>query len=271
MQDSHIIVERADSICTITINRPAKYNTLCPELLQNMTAVMRSINSDPSIHVVILRGAGERAFCAGYDLSLVPVAAQGCSERATGSETITPEEDLLNATVESISDCRYPVVAMIYGPCVGAGCDLASACDLRLASDTAKFAIPAVRRGVTYPPGSIIRLINLIGANATRELLFTAEFIDAARAREIGLVNRVVDAEELKEAVYSLARVIAANGPLSLAATKKIVTKYLQMRRLSPEDEEEVRHLAARCVESADFQEGIRAFLEKRQPQFQGK
>jgi enoyl-CoA hydratase len=271
VQDKPILAEKSDSICTITINRPEKQNTLCPELLQDMIGLFSSLNSDSSVRVVLLRGSGEKVFCAGYDLSILPAAVQEHSQRTAQGETITPEEDLLNVAVEAISDCRCPVIAMIYGPCVGAGCDLASACDLRLASHTARFAIPAVRRGVVYPIESIHRLMNLVGLAATKELLLTAEFIDAARAKEIGLVNRVVDARELGEAAYSLARQMAANSPLGVAATKKTIAKHLHMGRLPPADEEEVRRLAVQCAESSDFREGLRAFLEKRPPRFQGQ
>lgn len=271
MQQKPVIVEKSDSICTITINRPEKQNTLCPELLKDMTAAIRSLNSDMSVRAVVLRGAGEKIFCAGYDLSLLSGVVQEHSERMAQGEPPTSEADLLNMAVEAIYDCRCPVIAMIYGPCVGAGCEVAAACDLRLASHTARFAIPAVRRGVVYPPSCVHRLMSLVGTAAAKELLLTAEFIDAARAKEIGLVNRVVDARELAEAAYSMARVIAANGPLGLAATKKTIAKYLQAGRLSPADEQEVQNLAMQCAESADFHEGIRAFLEKRQPRFQGK
>lgn len=271
MQDRSMIIEKADYICTITINRPEKHNTLCPELLQDMTAVFRSLNVDPSVRAVVLRGAGEKVFCAGYDLSILPKAVQSYSERMSKGETITPEEDLLNVAVEAISGCRCPVIAMIYGPCVGAACELAVASDLRLASHTARFAIPAVRRGTPYPLDGIRRLLNVVGVGAAAELLYTAEFIDAARAKEIGLVNRVVDAQQLREATYAMARTIASNGPLGLMVTKKTIGKYLQAGGPSPADEEDLRRLAMQCVESADFQEGIRAFFEKRQPQFQGK
>lgn len=271
MPDTPVTVENTGSVCTITLNRPRKHNTLCPELLRDLKAVVQSVDADPSVHVVVLRGAGEKVFCAGYDLSLLPVALEAHSRSTAQGEATTPEEDLLNAAVGAILDCRCPVIAMIYGPCVGQGCDLAAACDLRLASHTAKFAVPAVRRGVPYPADSIMRIMNLLGVGATKELLLTGEFIDAIRAKEIGLVNRVIDSTELRETTYSLAHVIAANGPLGLSATKKTIHKYLQVRQLSPADEAEVHAMAMRCAASADFQEGVRAFLEKRQPRFQGK
>ncbi len=271
MQDKPILVEKSDFICTVTINRPGKHNTLNPDILRELTALFKSLDGDSSVRVVVLRGAGEKSFCAGYDLSLVPAAVEGHSQKMAQGETATPEQDLLDTAVQAISDCPCPVIAMIYGHCIGAGCDVATACDLRLASHTARFAIPAVRRGVIYPPGSIHRIISLVGLSATRELLLTAEFIDAARAKEIGLVNRVVDAKELAEVTYSMARSVAGNSPLAMAATRKAIAKHVQMKRLSPSDEEELQRLAFQCVRSADFQEGLRAFLEKRPPRFQGK
>ncbi len=271
MQHEPVLVQKSDAVCTITINRGEKQNTLNPEVLQGLAAAIRSAGSDPGTRAIVLRGAGEKVFCAGYDLSLLPGTVEGFSEKRGQGENVSPEEDLMNLAVETVWDCPVPVIAMVYGPCVGAGCDLAAACDLRLASHTARFAVPAVRRGLAYPPKSVHRLVNLVGAAATRELLLTGAFVDAARAREIGLVNRVVDAAGLAEATYSLAGAIAANGPLGLAATKKIIARYVQARQLSPADEAEVQEMAMRCAQSADFQEGVRAFLEKRQPRFQGK
>jgi enoyl-CoA hydratase/carnithine racemase len=271
MQEKPVLVEKANGVCTITINRGEKQNTLNPDVLRGMIAAIRSTGSDPSTRAVVLRGAGEKVFCAGYDLSILPGTVRSFSDRKAQGEEITPEEDLINLSIEAVSDCPVPVIAMIYGPCVGAGCDLAVACDMRLASHTARFAIPAVRRGLAYPPKSVHRLMNLVGAAATREMLLTGAFVDAGRAREIGLVNRVVDAGELAEATYSLAGVMAANGPLGVDATKKIIASYLRVGRLSAADEAEAQNMAMRCAQSADFQEGVRAFLEKRQPRFQGK
>ena len=270
MKEKPILVEIDDSVCTITINRAEKRNTLCPEVLRDMAAALRSMGSDPSTRAVILRGAGEKTFCAGYDLKALPAAQVHPEGTAQGEET-SSEENLIEVAVEAVSDCPVPVIAMIYGPCVGAGCDLALACDLRLAAHTARFAITAVRRGLAYPPKGVHRLIGVVGVAAASELLLTGQFIDAARAKEIGLVNRVVDADDLAEATCSLSRAIAANGPLGVAATKEIIAKYLRVGRLSPAEQADAQALAMRCAHSADFAEGVRAFQEKRQPHFQGK
>lgn len=268
MPDRLVVLEKADSICTITINRPEKQNTLCPEMFPEMIDAFKSVNADPSVRVVVLTGAGEKVFCAGYDLSALSVAVQDYSDKMARGESFSPAEDLMGAALDTMSECRCPVLAMISGSCIGAGLELAMGCDLRIAAQGARFATPAVRRGLIYSPDGIRRLLNLVGVSAAAELLLTAEVIDSSKAREIGLVNRVVDVREIREVTYSMARVIALNGPLGLAATKKTIAKYVRAGRLTADDEEEVRQLAIQCINSGDFQEGIQAFLEKRQPQF---
>lgn len=271
MQENMITMQRQDLVCTISLNRPDKSNALCLELLKQLIEVLNATNDDPSVRVIVLRGAGDKIFSAGYDLVQLPSTAREWSDRmAEGGQTL-PEEDLLKVAVESIINHRCPAIAMIYGPVMGSSCDLIAGCDLRLAADTARFGIPAVKRGVLYHPEGIQRLIDLVGVAGAKETLLTGDLIDAQRAKEIGLVNQVVAAKDLEDATYSLASRMARNAPLAVTGSKVLISKLLKKRSLSQEDEKESKALMARCFGSYDFQEGMRAFAEKRAPKFEGR
>lgn len=251
-----LLVEKKDYICTVSINRPERRNALNPEVVHRLRETFSSIKPGDDIRVVILRGAGDKAFCSGADL-----------------EAIIGEEDggnVLQRAIESVIACPCPVIAMIYGYAVGAGCDLAAACDFRIIADSARIGINPVKLGLVYFPKSIERFIKLIGVAYTRELFFTGKFFTAQRAKEMGLVHYVVPAEQLEETTYSLAREIAENAPLAIAGMKAIINKLLY-QKLSPEEEAEMRAIMESSWKTEDVQEGVRAFLEKRKPEFKGK
>lgn len=251
-----LLVERKDYICTVSINRPERRNALNPQVVHRIRETFSSIKPGGDIRVVILRGAGDKAFCSGADL-----------------EAIIGEEDggnILQRAIESVIACPCPVIAMIYGYAVGAGCDLAAACDFRIIADSARIGINPVKLGLVYFPKAIERFIRLIGIAYTKELFFTGKFFTAQRAQEMGLVHYVVPAEQLEDTTYALAREIAENAPLAVAGMKAIINKLLY-QRLSPEEEAEMRAIMESSWQTEDVQEGVRAFVEKRKPEFKGR
>lgn len=251
-----VLVETKEHICTVSLNRPEKRNALNPELLRLMKDTFTSIKPGGEIRVVVLRGVGEKAFCAGADLTAV------LSEEGGG--------DIIQDALESVVACPCPVIAMIYGYAVGAGCDLAAACDFRIIADSARMGINPVKIGLVYSPKAIARFINLIGPGYTRELFFTGRFFTAQRAKEMGLVNYVVPENELLATTYSLAQEIAENAPLAVAGVKSVINTFLD-RKLSPEEEAEMRAIVRHARQTEDMKEGVQAFAEKRKPEFRGK
>ena len=254
-----LLINIENSICTVTVNLPQKHNILTRETFTEISSILRSVGEDGNSRVVILRGAGEKAFSAGYDI-----------KRLTQTEDVD-NEDPLEEVILAIENCSIPVIAMIYGYCIGAGCGLASACDLRLAADNARLGITAARLGTIYPPGATLRLINLVGIAAAKEMLYTGRMYDAVKAKEIGLVNQVVMRNNLAKTTYDLAREIADNSPLSVRGCKKIISRLSDYHSLNNEEREEFLSLQKQTGESHDLKEGSRAFSEKRKPVFRGE
>lgn len=254
-----LLVEVEAGVCTLIINRPEKRNILNPEIFSRISETLRAISEDRQIRVAILRGAGEQAFSAGYDISQL------------SSLDDSAIDDPLEDVMLTIENCTIPVIAMIFGYCIGGACGLATACDLRLAADNARLGVTTAKLGLVYPPSAIIRLINLVGVSAAKELLYTGRLIDAEKARDMKLIDQVVPSEDLANATYNLAREIADNSPISVRGTKSVISKLLTHQVLSPEVREEYMALQEQIADSQDFKEGQKAFAEKRKPRFSGK
>ena len=253
-----ILTAVTDTVLTITLNRPGKRNALTSGMVAALRTIFARVATDDGIRVLVVAGAGP-AFCAGLDLR--ELAAQ----RAAGAVETHPLEEALQA----LEGCPQPTIAAVQGDAVAGGCELALHCDLRVASESARFAMPLARIGIVVPVTLTWKLVDTIGAAATKELLFTGEALDARAALGLGLVNRVVPSAELATAAQTLALHIARQAPLSVRAMKAFVQRLNEHRRTLPR--EDLERLAHEVRSSADAQEGLAAQQERRVPIFRGR
>ena len=247
-------------IATVVINQPDRRNAMSLAMWDQLGEVVRRLDADPGVRVTILRGAGTTAFSAGADISEFE------EHRSTPEKALAYNRRVSQAA-HLLIHYRKPLVAMIYGFCVGGGLEMALACDLRIAADSAVFGIPAARLGISYGHEDIKRLVDLVGPANARYIFFTGDpRIPAERAYHMGLVDELVPADGLEARVRGLAEQIAANAPSSLLWAKKGIEDVLRDPSLSSvanSDEE-----AAQLFGTEDFKEGVAAFLEKRPPRF---
>jgi enoyl-CoA hydratase/carnithine racemase len=256
-----IRVEREGALGWLIFDHPERRNAISHEMWQALPAAARALDEDPAVRVVLLRGAGEVAFVSGADIS----EFEG---RRSGADAAADYEATTGRAFGAISAIGKPVLAMIHGFCVGGGLATALAADLRYAADDAQLAIPAARLGLAYHPGGVEALAALVGPSAAKEILFTARRYAAGEALALGLVNRVFPKAGLEREVREIALAIAANAPLTLRSAKVVVR---ELGREGPaRDRAAMAESIRRCFDSADYKEGVRAFLEKRPPRFEG-
>ena len=258
----HIQVAEADGIATITLNRPDKLNAFIGHMRRDLAEALEHAGSDRSVCVVIVTGAG-RAFCAGGDVAFMAELMQ-----RRDSEEFSRILGAGRRVILAIRQMTKPVIASINGPASGAGCNLALACDLRIAANNATFSQSFAKVGLHPDWGGTYFLPRLVTPNKACELFFLGDSIDANEAARLGIVNQVVAPEELENATMRLAHRLRAAPPIALAAAKHAV--YLSQ---ASELEEMLRYeteAQLRCFESDDGHEGVQAFLEKREPKFTG-
>ncbi len=257
-----MLARKDGHIGTMTFNNPERHNAVSFEMWEKAGAIMEDFRSDPEIRVVVLTGAGGKAFVSGADISKF------------GDERATLEaQTRYNATTErvynAVATFPKPTIAMIRGFCIGGGLGLAIACDLRFCTEGSKFALPAAKLGLGYGYGGIERFVQTIGPSQTKDIFFSARQLDAAEALRIGLVNRVVADADLEADTMKYAATVAGNAPLTVAAIKHIAVELSK-----PEAQRDLagcKSMVEACFASQDFIEGRTAFMEKRKPQFKGK
>ena len=249
-----------NSVCTLTLNRPEKRNSLTRDSLKLLRDELMRLGKNPDVRCIVIRGSGDRAFCSGYDITSI-------SDEETAIENGHP----LTEAMQAVKSYPLPIIAMINGHAFGAGLELAATCDLRVCVDDAELATPPVKLGVTYHYSGIKQFLNLVGPGFTRELFLTGNPVNAERALEKGLVDHVVKRDELEKFTYALAEGISENAPLSMISMKKMINIWEEGRPLPEENEELIRSLFAEVRKSGDSREGKKAFLEKRKPVFRGK
>lgn len=260
---SHEVVvapELAGQLVTVTINRPAARNALSRRLTVELAGVFAALAGDDRLRVVILTGAGDRAFCAGADL-------RERNQMSAGERTAHTEQ--IAALAESIASLPVPVIAAVRGYALAGGAELAIACDLRVAAADAVFGFPEVRLGIFPGADGVYRLPPLVGLGLARELLFTGRQIGAEEALQRGLVDQVVEPGGLLDAAGGFARSIAANAPLAVRAVKRALTARIDLP--GPEARQAIARHRRALDETRDYAEGLRAFAEGRAPNFTGE
>lgn len=254
-----ILVEKNNGVATITINRPDKLNALNSQVHLEGVSALEDLKDDEGVRVVVITGAGEKSFIAGADIS------EFADKTPVTQRAVFQNKTLFN----SIDSFPKPVIAMINGFCLGGGCELSLACDIRIASENAKIGQPEINLGIIPGGGGTQRLTRLIGEGKSMELILTGDMIDAQTALDLGLVNHVFTAEELEEKTMKMAGKIATKSPIALQMGKEAV-KTASKSNLDEGLKREI-DLFAICFSSEDKEEGVSAFLEKRKPEFKGR
>jgi enoyl-CoA hydratase len=254
-----VVLWRAGAFAVVTLNCPAAHNAIRFDTWRRLAELFEQFRAAEDVRVVVLRGAGRRAFSAGADIREFP-------ERRMPLDKALVYNEVLAAALTALMTCPVPVLAMIRGLAVGGGCELAAACDLRIASDDARVGIPIGRLGVTLGEGEARAVRRLIGSARLKDLLFTGRVLDAHEALSIGFLDRVVPAERIVGATVEMAEAIASSAPVTIRAAKLVAD--LDVATPAAEQVAELATLAAAAYDGDDFKEGVDAFLTHRAPRF---
>ena len=256
--DGKILQSVTDGVGVITFNNPEKRNAMSLDMWEGLGSALIELRDDPDVRVVIMVGAGDKAFVSGADISQF----EKTRHNAAASEEYSKKSDAQRAL---LANYPKPTIACIRGFCLGGGMQVAMLADIRIASDNSQFGIPAAKLGIAYGYDGLRHLVSLVGPSWARLIMYTGMRIDSAEALRIGLVDRVLPDAELWDATMEIARTISGNAPLAIKAAKITIAQVLK----DPDrrDMDAIKQIGTDCMDSEDFREGRRAFMEKRKPQ----
>jgi enoyl-CoA hydratase len=257
-----MIAEKDGPIGWIVFNNPARRNAVSLAMWEALSGIVQAYESDDAVRVIVLKGAGGKAFVSGADISEI-------EERRSSAQDVQRYHDVSEQATSRLQAVGKPTIAMIDGFCIGGGVSVALSCDLRIAADNARFGVPAARLGLGYELAGVRKLVDVVGPSFAKEIFFTARQFTAGEALAMGLVNRVVEEKVLEQQVRDYAQAIAANAPLTVASIKTIVGELLKDE--SVRDQARCQQEVDRCFASQDYIEGRTAFMQKRPPVFKGR
>jgi enoyl-CoA hydratase len=260
--DGKILHSVADGVGVITFNNPDKRNAMSLDMWEGLGSALIELRDDPQVRVVIMVGAGDKAFVSGADISQFEKTRHNAQASEEYSKRSAAQRALL-------ADYPKPTIACIRGFCLGGGMQVAMLADIRIASDNSQFGIPAAKLGIAYGYDGLKHLVSLVGPSWARLLMYTGMRIDSTEAVRIGLVDRVVPDADLWSATTEIARTISGNAPLAIQAAKITIAQVL--KDPDKRDMDAIKAIGTACMDSEDFREGRQAFMEKRKPKFRGR
>lgn len=253
-----LLLERSGEVATLVLNRPERHNAITSAMYKTLPDYVRQVEEDREVKVLVVRGAGERAFASGADIGEFERVRANAADAKVYNQHVADAE-------AALATLAKPTIAMVHGYCIGGGCGLAMACDLRFSGETGRFGITPAKLGLVYSLESTKRLVDLVGPSRAKYVLMSGQQIPARRAYEIGLVDQIHPADEVERATYDLAHLLTTRAQYSVRAVKRMVRLICQGQS---HDDEETRALRNDSFDTEDYAEGVRAFLERREPRF---